>query len=182
MLLINLATIYQGTLSTLRHTRTRAQHLFRIHLRYTLTGELDPSVPSIVQELHITHPILPWTLNPTAYNTHAPTQRHNTKRNRNPTHTTQYPQTLIAHTPKRPRSKSNSLPTPLSTHTHAEPPLKRRRFLPQPTHTPATPKTPPNTNHIATLKLPVQTRGPRARRRTQIRHRKTQYHPHNSTS
>ena len=59
MLLIKLATIYQGTLPTHRNTQTHAHQLSRIHLRYTLTGELDPSVPRIVRELHITDPRLP---------------------------------------------------------------------------------------------------------------------------
>ena len=84
MLLINLATIYQGTLLTLRHTQVHAHHLYRIHLRYVLTRELDPSVPSIVQELHITDPRLPWMINPTTHNTHEPIQRRYTTRNRNP--------------------------------------------------------------------------------------------------
>jgi len=38
MLLLYLATIYQGTLPTLRHTQTHAHNLSRIHLRYTLAG------------------------------------------------------------------------------------------------------------------------------------------------
>ncbi len=33
MLPINIVTIYQGTLPTLRHTQTHAHHLSRIHLR-----------------------------------------------------------------------------------------------------------------------------------------------------
>jgi len=68
---INLATSYQGTLPTIHHTRTHAHQLSRIHLRYTLTGELDPSVPHIVQELHITDYRLHWTLHPHIYNTPA---------------------------------------------------------------------------------------------------------------
>ena len=38
MLLINLATIYQGGPPTLRHTQRHAEQLSRIQLRYTLTG------------------------------------------------------------------------------------------------------------------------------------------------
>jgi hypothetical protein len=91
MLLINLATIYQETLPTLRHTQTHAHHLFRIHLRYTLTGELDSSVPHVVQELHITDPILPWNMHPHLCNTHATIQRHNASRIRNQIYTPQHP-------------------------------------------------------------------------------------------
>jgi len=96
MLLINLATIYQGTLPTLRHTQIHAHHLSRIHLRYVLTGELDPSVPSIVRELHITDPRIPWPISPITYNTHELYQRRYTTRTRNQTHTTQHPHTIHA--------------------------------------------------------------------------------------
>ena len=48
MLLINLATIYQGGPPTLRHTQRHAEHLSRIQLRYTLTGDLDPTITQVL--------------------------------------------------------------------------------------------------------------------------------------
>ena len=42
MLLINLATIYQGGTPTLRHSQLHAEQLSHIQLRYALTWELNP--------------------------------------------------------------------------------------------------------------------------------------------
>ena len=59
MLLINLATIYQGGSSTLRHSQIQAEQLSRIQLRYTLTGEMDPLIAHMVNELRKTNTALP---------------------------------------------------------------------------------------------------------------------------
>jgi hypothetical protein len=49
MLLINLATIYQGSIPNVLHTQNHAEILSIIHLRYVLAEEPDP------QHAHFTH-------------------------------------------------------------------------------------------------------------------------------
>ena len=51
MLLINLATIYQGRIPTLRHTQLDAETLARSHLKYVLIGELDTYETCLIREL-----------------------------------------------------------------------------------------------------------------------------------
>ena len=51
MLLINIATIYQGRIPTFRHTQLHAETLSRSHLKYVLTGELDTYVIRFIREL-----------------------------------------------------------------------------------------------------------------------------------
>ncbi len=41
MLLVNLTTIYQGSISNIKHTQQHVHDLSRIHLRYVVMGELD---------------------------------------------------------------------------------------------------------------------------------------------
>ena len=60
MLLINLAAIYQGKIPILRHTQAHAHQLSQIHLRYTLTGELDHSIAQIIQEIRKTDTTHTW--------------------------------------------------------------------------------------------------------------------------
>ncbi len=55
MLMVNLVTIYQGTIPILRYTQTHANLLYKIHLRYTLTGKFDSSLAPIIHELHNTN-------------------------------------------------------------------------------------------------------------------------------
>jgi hypothetical protein len=54
MILVNLATIYLGTIPTLQHTQHYAYILSRIHLRYVLTGELDWRLDHLIQDLSTT--------------------------------------------------------------------------------------------------------------------------------
>ena len=56
MLLVNLATIYQGTISTLRNTQQDAYALSRVHLRYVLTRDLDGHLAQLLLDLSNTHP------------------------------------------------------------------------------------------------------------------------------
>jgi hypothetical protein len=51
MLLINLATIYQGRIPTLGHTQLHADTLSRSHLKYVIIGELDTHVTCLIREL-----------------------------------------------------------------------------------------------------------------------------------
>jgi len=64
MLLMNLATIYQGGPPTLRHSQTQAEQLSRIQLRYTLTGDLDPLTTHIMNELRKLNTAHPWATYP----------------------------------------------------------------------------------------------------------------------
>ena len=69
MLLINLATIYQGTIPILRHTQAHAHQLSQIYLQYTLTGELDRNIKRIIKELRNTDTTHPWPT-PTLHSSH----------------------------------------------------------------------------------------------------------------
>jgi hypothetical protein len=60
MLLVNLATIYQGNIPNLLHTQTHVEILYRMHLKYTLTRELDPQLAHFTRELPSTNPIREW--------------------------------------------------------------------------------------------------------------------------
>ena len=64
MLLINLATIYQGEPPTLRHTQRQAEQLSHIQLRYPYTGELDPVITQMVTELKKHNNTHPWEAQP----------------------------------------------------------------------------------------------------------------------
>jgi hypothetical protein len=118
MLLINLATIYQGAITVLRHAQAHAHHLSQIHLRYNLTGELDPSVPKKIQELNSTDQTLPWpptaiSLTPQVINIHK-SQRTRHK----PTHPHPSPPPP---TRKKPRQKAINAVPHLTHHTSKAP-------------------------------------------------------------
>jgi hypothetical protein len=163
MLLINLATIYQGAIPTLRHTQAHAYQLSKIHLRYTLTGELDSTVPQIIQELSNTELTRPWPP-PTVHPTPQTKQTRYSTRIR----PKQNNQTLSQHptlkTLKRRRMQTKpTLPHP--THpTHQEPPPKRNKpDTITPIHTPQ--ETPTPNNYTTTLAQPQQRKKQNAGRR-----------------
>ena len=64
MLLIILATIYQGSIPNLLHTQTYAKTLSRMHIRYVLAGELGPKLAHFTHELSNTNPIREWNPQP----------------------------------------------------------------------------------------------------------------------
>jgi hypothetical protein len=70
MLLVNLTTIYQGTIPTLRHTQQNAYTLAIIYLRYVLTGELDGRIAMLLTDLSNTHPFPTRPMNPNSRSKH----------------------------------------------------------------------------------------------------------------
>ena len=167
MLLINLATIYQGAIPTLRHTQAHAHQLSKIHLRYTLTGELDANIPQIIQELSCTDPTRPWP-HPPIHHTKQPKRlrKSNRKRPRQPN------QTLSHHPPTKTHKRNREPTIPTSPHptkhTHTEPPSKRskphtnnHKYTSRETHTPTT--------NTTTLVQPQQTKRQKTGRRRSIR-------------
>ena len=121
MLPINLATIYQGRIPTLRHTQLHAETLSRSYLKYVLTGELDAYDICLIREL--TNQACRIVRNPRTRNT---TQAQSTTTTQNippPSHLPHH--SLPAKEHKHilePRPPTNPLPT-LQLRTHPDEPV-----------------------------------------------------------
>jgi hypothetical protein len=126
MLLVNLATIYQGRIPTLTHTQQHAEALSRSHLNYLLTGELDTFVNNLIQNLttppqHVTRTLSRRNKHtqPTSTDTPLPTQSPTIPTTRKRTYTTTHNKThyhpyppIPTQTPKKKSQKARR------QHTH----------------------------------------------------------------
>ena len=146
MLLINLFTIYQGRIPTLRHTQLHVETLARSHPKYVFTGELDTPVTHLIRQLtNHAHRTTRNTLT---------RKMHTLKQPPPPITNTPHPY-LSQHSPPVKNTNSHPYPepahSPLNTKTHLRKPANAT--LPPHTTIPCTqtPQTPPALNPTSNL-------------------------------
>ena len=132
MLLITLATIYQGRIPTLTHTHHHVESLSLSHLKYVITGELDTYVTNLIHSL----------TNPTQRTPKRTIHPARSTRNQPPTSTQNMPHHHLQQSPGKDRTLSpapnlftNPLPSPQQK-THR----KNRDNVKSLPHTPTRPQ------------------------------------------